>query len=506
MEPQIFNLEDIEEDFDTDFNYPLCDLFFADGDIEEEDGLVWKDVLREGTWAYRPGNSGKPLPIPLKIVAGRAGDGEIGMADLMDAFKEGAVDHVTVPTTHEDRPQDNTGYVKDLRVEERNGIHYLKAGIKFTEPEIEGKAIRGSIANTSSGIMFNYVKKDTGKTYKNVLGHVALTNKPWINGMQPFGVGASEGFSEDEHATLMFESVIWDTDKALTSLRDKVSQAINKGVKDGSNYFYVHDVQTNKALVCNAQGDQFWVVPFQVRSGDMKIPDQSKWIEASREWVKASEDALANLKVFDSSRLSEEAPETGAGNSPQKEELMGKEDNTEVTSGAPSDPAPVTLSEDARTAIIEEARADFEDRITKQAEENDALREKVHVMEVEKKIALFSDAGLKSEPGLLAEIRDLMLADKGQPALNLSETVEGVEKETSLTVTEALERVINKFPKKDGKIALSEQILEVEDHGKPNEEVELSEDEKGDALIDELGIDLPKKTEKRVETKKDGDE
>src|SRR5687768_7888344 len=137
MEP---NISDSEQNLD----YSLCEFYFADGEVTDSDSsdLVWKEILRTGSWAYRPGPGQTPQPVPLKVVEGEAGEGEIGLADIIAAYEDGAIQHVTVPTTHEDRPEENTGFVRALRVEEsENGGKRLMAGIEFTEPDVKERAL-----------------------------------------------------------------------------------------------------------------------------------------------------------------------------------------------------------------------------------------------------------------------------------------------------------------------------------------------------------------------------
>lgn len=181
-------------------NAHAFELYFSEGKIDlgtEEDNLVWKDILREGEWSYRPGVGQKPINAPLKVIAdGPARNGEISMSEIEASFNDGAIEHVTVPTSHADKAHENTGYVRKLRRQVRDGKQYLQAGIEFTELDIKGKCERGSIANTSSGIVFDHINKETGRKYGQVLGHVALTNKPWLNGMTPFGM--SQEFSDEE--------------------------------------------------------------------------------------------------------------------------------------------------------------------------------------------------------------------------------------------------------------------------------------------------------------------
>jgi hypothetical protein len=195
----------------------LSEVFLADGEVEPADakqktGPLWKTIARVGTWMFSPGKGQKPIPRPLVFT--EDGDVYVGkdkivvpLSELYRNFKAGAVEHVTIPTSHNDGVLENTGDVIDVRmVKDKEGKPVLQGLLNFTEPDVEGKVRRKSIKNVSSGILFDYIKKDTGHKFKAVLGHVALTNKPWLNGMAPFGVEASEepatimGFSEDVRA------------------------------------------------------------------------------------------------------------------------------------------------------------------------------------------------------------------------------------------------------------------------------------------------------------------
>jgi hypothetical protein len=92
--------------------------------------------------------------------------------------------------------------VKKLRFgKDDQGRTTLEAAIDFTEPDIKEKINRGTIPNVSGGIHLNYIDKEKGKKFNVALGHLALTPKPWLQGMAPFGVKASDdlnvvGFSE----------------------------------------------------------------------------------------------------------------------------------------------------------------------------------------------------------------------------------------------------------------------------------------------------------------------
>jgi hypothetical protein len=190
----------------------LAEMFFEDDGKEEtdEDGRVWKTILREGKWQFSPGTGQKPVNKPITVVKSGKSDPHkliISMEEIKKNFEEGVIEHVTIPTSHADKVLENTGFIKSLRFsKDEEGRDTLEALHDFTEPEVKEKAIRGTIANTSAGILFDYVQKESGKKFRSVLAHVALTNHPWLNGMKPFGVEASDNlnviaFSEEESAS-----------------------------------------------------------------------------------------------------------------------------------------------------------------------------------------------------------------------------------------------------------------------------------------------------------------
>jgi len=190
----------------------LAELYFTEsGGEADTDGLVWKTFLREGTWKFSPGN-GKLAPKTLSIVSKGKSDARkniISMADLKKNFDLGTIQHVTVPLNHDDKVHENTGFVKKLRYgKDEKGRRTLEAAIDFTEPDIKEKIERGTIPNVSGGIHLNYINKESGKKFDAVLGHLALTPKPFIQGMKPFGVKASENLN-----VLGFSEVIESADK-----------------------------------------------------------------------------------------------------------------------------------------------------------------------------------------------------------------------------------------------------------------------------------------------------
>ncbi len=425
----------------------IYECYFADGESEEDDGLIWKDVLREGEWAYRPGPNQKPINVPLRVVPGNSTSREeIGMRDLVEAFEDGAVEHVTIPTNHGDKPHENTGFTRKLKIVERDGKHILRAGIDFTEPDIKEKVSRGTIANSSAGIIFDYIQKQTGKKYKQVLGHIALTNKPWITGNQPFGVAASEHYSEDEIQTVV------DEDQELERLKEDIKTFSN----------------TQERLVQRAQ----------TLGANQLIPD-------------------LNLPRF-------VIPEDGAESGAEKESHTNKEENmaerTESTEDTPVNPP--SSAPEVTPDMLDQLKADLAEQFKADLEaknaEIESLREKaskqdeeIRAARVEKRISELSGAGLSEYPGLLAEIRGLMLADSGEETLSLSEAPkEGADPvEVKLSVTDALERVITALPTNDGKITLGEQHSDLDDHSRPATEVVI-DDSNLEARIDKFAEEV----------------
>lgn len=178
--------------------YKLSELYFSESPIAIKDDAngVWKTVLKTGQWQLSPGANG-PVRQPMTVIRGAnqtdAKNRVISLDDIVDTFKQGAVQHVTVPLEHTKDPDKNTGYVRDLKLEKgQDGSDYLKALIEFTEPDIESKVLNGSIANTSVGLRFGYQRKKDGAAFPVALDHVALTNKPWIDGLPGFGLSEQE--------------------------------------------------------------------------------------------------------------------------------------------------------------------------------------------------------------------------------------------------------------------------------------------------------------------------
>lgn len=200
--------------FELDEGQIVLSEFFLEDERKQEfagsdpakDG-VWKTVLRTGTWKMSPGPGQKPIDKPLHVIlSGKPRKGVIVLEELLRNFKERAKEHVTIPKTHEDNVLENTGTVKDLRIiRESDGNARMDALHVFTDQDALKGVLDGSVLNCSVGVLYDYVRKSDGKIFPQVLGHVALTNSPWIDGMEPFGVAASEDESIGRHFSLVLD-------------------------------------------------------------------------------------------------------------------------------------------------------------------------------------------------------------------------------------------------------------------------------------------------------------
>lgn len=304
--------------------------------LAEKDGLLWGPIIREGQWAVRPGANGQKNRRPLRVVAGHSKDArkEIGLADLLAAHNEDAVEHVTVPTSHDNKQVENTGFVRKMKIvtgtvkdkltKKDKKVQVLMGGYDILEPDIKKKVTLGTIANRSAGILYDYVNTETGKKYAAVVEHVALTNKPWITGMQPFGraltkgVKASVGLSlsdeepadEDllaqEDALESIElaatsDITWDKEDDPDWLRAQVSCRLTEArgkkvaaLPQSSQYsdyppsYRCVKARPGLALISDGWGDEsnMWTAPITVTDGEVVLNDDYKtWTPSKRVFI-----------------------------------------------------------------------------------------------------------------------------------------------------------------------------------------------------------------------------
>jgi hypothetical protein len=180
-----------------------------DAQAEGEPQLLWKVVLRTGTWKLRPGPGGVKLKAPLKIFRDKAPKGHISLAELKKNFegddKGPAKEHVTVPMVHADGTTSDGGFVKKLVIqdvagEDGSGVKesLLWAGLEITDSDLKKKLDEKSIRGVSGGILFDYERTEDAKKFSQILSHVMVTNSPWINGTGEFKDKLPEGVMASE--------------------------------------------------------------------------------------------------------------------------------------------------------------------------------------------------------------------------------------------------------------------------------------------------------------------
>jgi hypothetical protein len=149
---------------------------------QDEAGDIWKCVSRAGM-VYQP-FSGESCLITREILQA-----------VVQSFGK-AYQYVDVPIGHEwDSPDKNTGFIREVRLEEHPKGLRLWALFHFTEPDIKEKVLRGTIADCSIWID-NAVLDMTNGTdlYEWALAHVCLTNKPLMTNLGAFTAAPKIGY------------------------------------------------------------------------------------------------------------------------------------------------------------------------------------------------------------------------------------------------------------------------------------------------------------------------
>jgi hypothetical protein len=393
---------EVEEQSDMGNGIEMAELYCSEGAANENDGLIWKTVMRTGTWKYRPGAGQRPIAQPLTVIAGTSTDVRniIGLEDLKRTFDEGAVEHVTVPKTHRDAVDENTGYVRKLAIDDdpdREGHYILKAGIEFTDPSVKEKVLNRSIANTSCGLYYDYVRKDSGSKYPVALAHVALTNSPWLNGMRPFGLS-----EEDEVNISSFEfSENMETEETKT---ENVEMPV---ISNGTTFMAPAVVSTNSA-------------------GAVKIS-----FAARGEWKEKEEGSTPPEKPHNKETVMTVIP--------------GLE-GVELAEDAAAAVAAALAAKDAELTAEREAAAALRSS-------NEELAREKREAEIDAKVQELKDMGLSEQPGFLKVVRQVLLSDDGSQTLELSED----GKTESVSFADVVNKLIDALPTKDGKINFGEQ-------------------------------------------------
>jgi hypothetical protein len=443
----------------------MAEIGFSAAEAVEENGLIWKDILRTGHWTHTPTGNGV-VAKELRIVKDGDSDpdnGLLSLGEILSNFEARAVPYVTIPLSddksdHKNIARLNTGYVRKLKLEDRDGFTFLRAGMDFTEPEVKDKVLRGSIPDVSAGVPFNVTRRKDNQVFKAVLDHVCLTRKPFISDLGPFGLAAAdadaatmpvEDYEEAEapaETTVESEPENADVSPVLsareteTALQGAISRQLGLTVE-----YRVEDVRGNEAIVHHATSDLRWTVPFSL-TGDSATPvrlsDVREWklIEDEQQEPLAASDENSNAHPFVAEfRRAAELRESLFAQPP------GNHDTTGGIQMSVLDLDGVELSDEARG------------RVQAIIEENKRLRRTDRSAAVDKRIGELSEMGLKDRPGALKLYREVMLSDDGAPASVLFAD-DGETPREKLTATQILDRFIEAL-KAEGGVQFSDQAL-----------------------------------------------
>jgi hypothetical protein len=202
METEVTETPETEDAWTFASEKSLAEIHLSGDDYQEDEGFVVKDILRTGEWGVIPTKGGlvnKPLTV-IKEGKSDAKAGIISLSEIVENFKLGAVPNVQIPLSddsddHKNITRLNTGYVRDVWIsEDEEGNAKLVAKMDFTEPEVKERVLRGTYSDVSCGIPWSIVSR--GKKYGASLEHVAITNRPFVDGLGPF-LAASDNIEEE---------------------------------------------------------------------------------------------------------------------------------------------------------------------------------------------------------------------------------------------------------------------------------------------------------------------
>ena len=424
-------------------------------EVKEESGFVVKEVLRTGEWPVIPTKGGK-VNKPLRIIRDGRSDpdnGVIAMQELVANFEAGAIPNPQIPLSddnddHKNITRVNTGFVRGLWIDGDR----LLAKLEFTEPEVRDKVLRGTYADVSCGIPWKVNSR--GKQYGTCVEHIAITNRPFIDGLGPF-LAASD--KEKKADVVAFGEKPEDkdgdniggpaptatTEQILASAREAI--AARDGVKI-SDYGFAHTEGEKTVFIRNHPAGTAWTVPFEITDTGVSLAEFSKWaVEETEE--KPDEPAPRQTELSDL----EQAQRMRAIQLSQRNPIKAKE---EANMGLTREQIEaLELSDSDRAALLSVL------------DENASLRATTREAEVDRRVDELKELGLSERPGFLKLYRAVKLSDDGGPAVILLSD-DGKEKER-LTALEILDRAIEALKGSDGKVALSDQHLVDGHHVKP---------------------------------------
>ena len=511
METENTKTPETEKAWEFASDKSLAAIHLSGDEYTEEDGFIVKEILRTGEWGVIPTKGGlvnKPLRV-VKDGLSDAKEGIISLAEIVSNFKLGAVPNVQIPLSddsddHKNITRLNTGYIRDVWVaEDEDGNAKLVAKMDFTEPEVKERVLRGTYSDVSCGIPWSIVSR--GKKYGASLEHVAITNRPFIDGLGPFLAASDDSGEEIEVTHFSMEGTVAEvsaetspapeadgaTDFELDNLSDtevnekalaEIDSELNDLEQDLADVkatdsveeliFSANELQSLglDALVSQLQLSEGYEITDVLYSDDKQIFTVLNSIEKTSWQVPfhiasdgTSHDVL--LAAFEDWTVMDEevakAPVENSAASRQKAPLSDLEVAQQLREIRLSDVPAITNEEDNlsfnseeldRLDLSDEQRAAFQSILNDNAE----LSAKTRESDADVRISELEEMGLKEKPGFLKLYREVMLSDDGGAAVVLLS--EGQENE-KLTALEILDRALDALKDDEGSVSLSDQAL-----------------------------------------------
>lgn len=452
----------------------ISEVHFSGLEQREEEGFIVKEILRTGEWPVIPTRGGK-VNKPLRIVRDGVSDkeeGRIAMQELVANFKAGALDRVQIPLSnttddHKNITATNTGYIRDLWITDEGDQSKLVAKMEFTEPEVKDKVLRGTYADVSCGIPWHLTSR--GKEFGAVLEHVAITNRPFIDGLGPF-LALSDGEVDDlevahfgdtpsvedaptDPPVVEEEPPAEDPNAPLFTIANSAVSGLGLGAE------YQVSSASGNFQISNPLLGKTWIAPWTLTTNTTNGTTGSSFvISPPAEWKAVEDEVNDDAPVEETAPRSEEPEEVS--------ELEAARRLRELRMN-PALSQPVSIherSEDMTTLSREELdRLELSDEqraaIQSLVEENARLSAVSREADADRRIVeLSDDLGLKERPGFLKFYRQVMLSDDGGPAaVLLSEDNSGSNEQ--VTALEILDRALEALKGSDGKVVLSDQAL-----------------------------------------------
>jgi hypothetical protein len=466
----------------------IAEVHLAGTSQEEHDGLVRKVVLRTGSWPCIP-TSGGLVNKPLQIIRDGKSDkdkGIIALSELVENFGK-VGQRVQIPLTdtdsndHKNQLRLNTGFVKNLFIVDEDGCSKLVADMDFTEPDVKDKVLRGTFADVSCGIPWEFSSR--GAKYGAFLEHVCITNRPFIDDLGPF-LALSDGNegaevihfagSDPDPEPVTVPKIEYRDPFGGLSLKAVLEQAENAVPDALKETFVVRDVRSNGIVIVNDEQKMSWLVPFVIEEGKLASKIDGWSLLDYQEPASPQPPAPASPEAPEPppTPVAPEQPESSGD--PVDKELEAARQQRNLRLGAvaasqtPMKEATMPLTREELEALNlsdlpEGQRAVFQ----KLLNENSTLTLSSREAEANTRVNELEELGLKDFPGALKLYRQVYLGDDGGPAVVvLSDDGKTKESKTALSI---LDDFIEAIKGQSGKVVLSDQAVLVPDDKKPPE-------------------------------------